>query len=100
MLHPVAPMAAVMEGDRIPVRINGQELVVGMTEGRYFAISSTCPHAGASLARGTLNGFELTCPRHGARFDVRDGRCIAPEATQSVACFRVLLEAGKVCVEV
>lgn len=99
MLHPVAPMSAVMEGDRIPVRIHGQEIIVGMTEGQYFAVSATCPHAGGPLARGTLQGYELTCPRHGARFDIRDGRCTTPEGMQSIACFRVLLEAGKVCVE-
>lgn len=92
-------MAALMEGDRLTVRVQGQDILVGMTEGRYFAISATCPHAGSSLARGTISGFEITCPKHGARFDVRDGRPAAPPADQSIACFPVLLQAGKVCVE-
>lgn len=103
MLQPLVPMAALSEGEHVLVRVDVRgrnlELLIGLAEGRYFAVHAVCPHAGASLAGGRVDGCEIVCPRHGARFDVRDGRCTAPPAEQSIACFPVLLEAGKVCVD-
>ncbi|NKB98347.1 MAG: Rieske 2Fe-2S domain-containing protein [Pseudomonadales bacterium] len=104
MLTPVLPMAALVEGDKTLIRVNTNagvlEILVGMIEGRYFAVQARCSHAGQSLANGRIVGDEITCPRHGARFCVFSGACTGAPATQPIASFPVLLEAGKVCLNI
>ena len=94
-------MAALTEGDKTVVRVGTSQgaidILVGLADGRYFAVQAHCSHAGQSLAKGRLRGEEITCPRHGARFNVHTGASMGVPATQPIACFPVLLEAGKVC---
>ena len=99
MLTPVASMASVLEGDCVLVRVGQLELLVGMTEGQYFAVSARCPHAEQSLHSGRLRGFEISCPLHGARFDVRTGQCTRGPASSGLNSYSVLIENGKLCVD-
>ena len=57
---------------------------------------STIREEGRSLVGGTLRGHELTCPAHGATFDVRTGTAIGAPAEAGLKKFAVALEAGKV----
>ena len=100
MLTPVVPMAQLNDGDMVAVRIGSDEILVGMTDGQYFAVSAHCTHARQALTTGRLRGFELSCPLHGARFDVRDGTCTKKPATEPLRRFPVVIEGGKVCVDV
>ncbi len=43
-------------------------IAVARTEGQFFAIEDICTHDGAELAGGEIEGTEIICPRHGARF--------------------------------
>jgi nitrite reductase/ring-hydroxylating ferredoxin subunit len=64
--------------------------------GRLFAVEDRCPHAGAVLSGGELEGPVLTCPAHGSQFDVRDGdRCRGP-ADVGLKTFPLLEEGGRV----
>jgi 3-phenylpropionate/trans-cinnamate dioxygenase ferredoxin component len=45
--------------------------------GSYYAISDKCPHMGGMLSQGKLEGNIITCPRHGTKFDVTNGKMIA-----------------------
>jgi nitrite reductase/ring-hydroxylating ferredoxin subunit len=63
-------------------------------DGRLWAIADACPHAGASLAGGELNGHVLTCPRHGSQFRVSDGARVRGPADREVQSFPVLLDSG------
>jgi nitrite reductase/ring-hydroxylating ferredoxin subunit len=56
-------------------RVAGRKLVIGRVRDGYFAIDDVCPHAGASLGFGTLEGNALVCPLHGWEFDVFSGEC-------------------------
>jgi len=67
--------------------------------GRLHAISDACPHAGASLCEGELDGDIVTCPRHGSQFRVTDGERVRGPADEDVATVRVLVEAGEVFLE-
>lgn len=66
---------------------------------RLHVIADTCPHAGASLCEGELEGDVITCPRHGSQFRVTDGERVRGPADERLPCFRVLVEAGEVFVE-
>lgn len=67
--------------------------------GRVWAISDSCPHAGASLCEGELEGDVVTCPRHGSQFRVIDGERVRGPADRDVQSFPVVLDSGEVFVE-
>lgn len=98
-LIPVLPMAALTEGQMAPVQVQGEALLICHVDGQYYAVRDQCSHAKQRLSSGRLRGREVSCPLHGARFDVRTGACLAAPATAPVQTFPVLLEGGKVCVE-
>ncbi len=63
-------------------------------DGDLYAVEDTCTHDGGDLAGGEVHGFEVECPRHGARFDLRTGAVTAPPAVTPIACFPVRIEDG------
>ena len=65
-------------------------------EGDLYAVEDTCTHDGGELAGGEVCGFEVECPRHGARFDVRTGEVKEAPATEPIATFPVHIEDGVV----
>ena len=56
------------------ITTDGGVLVLANVDGAYYALDNRCPHMGGSLADGELGGATITCPRHGAKFDVRTGK--------------------------
>lgn len=65
-------------------------------DGDYHAIEDVCTHDGGELAGGIVEGFEIECPRHGARFDLRSGMALCPPAYEPTAKFPVKIEDGAV----
>jgi len=65
-------------------------------DGDLYAVEDVCTHDGGDLAGGELHGFEIECPRHGARFDVRNGAVRNPPAYEPIATFPVKVENGVV----
>jgi nitrite reductase/ring-hydroxylating ferredoxin subunit len=60
--------------------VGGREIVVCHTREGVFALDNICTHAEARLCEGRLRATRLVCPLHGASFDIRDGRVLAPPA--------------------
>ena len=69
--------------------------------GKFYAIDDVCTHDGGPLAEGTLDAQACTiaCPRHGAKFDIRDGRALTMPATQATVTHYVKIEDGWVFVK-
>lgn len=65
-------------------------------DGMLYAIEDICTHDGGDLAGGEVFGFEVECPRHGARFDLRTGAVTAPPAYEPIASFPVREDEGAV----
>ena len=63
-------------------------------DGALYAVEDTCTHDGGELAGGEVFGFEVECPRHGARFDLRTGAVTHPPAYVPIASFPVREEDG------
>lgn len=99
-MTPVFPVSALGDGETTVCRIGTVEVLVSRVDGRYYATSARCPHAGQSLAGGRLQGCELRCPLHAAVFDVRDGRCLRGPSDEDLQRYRVVIEQGRVCVDV
>ena len=66
----------ITNGQMKAVNIEGKEILVINYDGKYFAINGRCTHMGGELVKGRLEGKIITCPRHGAQFDVTTGSCI------------------------
>lgn len=69
----VARVGDIPEGTGLTVEVNGRMVAVFNNGGHYEAIDDLCPHMGASLAGGELQGGVVTCPWHAWRFRVNDG---------------------------
>jgi len=68
-------------------------LVVNL-DGRYYAIENICTHDSAELSDGELQGEEIVCPLHGARFSVVTGAVLSPPAFENLRTFEVRVTDG------
>lgn len=73
--------------------VDGRQILIFNIEGALYAIDNTCPHAGASLFSGKLNGKVLQCPVHAMRFDVTTG-CFAGGERQELQTYPVAWAEG------
>jgi 3-phenylpropionate/trans-cinnamate dioxygenase ferredoxin subunit len=78
------------------VDVDGTHIAVFNIEGAYYAIEDVCTHDGGELASGALEGDQVICPRHGARFCVRTGEAMSAPAWEPTATFPVRVESGMV----
>lgn len=62
------------------LRVGGERICVALHEGKFYAFEDRCTHDDGPLGGGPLEGCQIECPRHGARFDIRTGRVTAPPA--------------------
>jgi 3-phenylpropionate/trans-cinnamate dioxygenase ferredoxin subunit len=69
--------------------VGGREIAVCNASGDLFAIDNVCSHDEGSLDQGELLGFEVECPRHGARFDIRSGEVTEEPAFLPIDTFKV-----------
>ena len=73
----IADVNGVPEGKMKHVEVGEKEILLANSEGRIYALCDRCSHMNASLSIGTLNGKVVTCPMHGARYDVTTGKKVA-----------------------
>jgi 3-phenylpropionate/trans-cinnamate dioxygenase ferredoxin component len=66
--------AGTMQG----FEMDGKSILIANVNGKFFAMNGKCTHAGGDLAKGKLEGSTITCPRHGAKFEVTTGKNMAP----------------------
>ncbi len=72
----VLNVSELPENQMAKVSAQGKDILIANLEGTYYAIANKCTHLGGSLAKGELDGGLVTCPRHGARFDVKTGESV------------------------
>jgi nitrite reductase (NADH) small subunit len=89
----------VAEGQGKTVSVNGKLVALFCDGGSYFAIDDTCPHMGASLAGGFVEGGIVTCPWHAWRFRLTDGAW-ADYSRIKIGCYPVRVEGDAVQVQV
>jgi 3-phenylpropionate/trans-cinnamate dioxygenase ferredoxin component len=90
----------IPEGESRIYDVEGTLVVICRVEGRLYAVEDRCTHDDGPLGEGYLDGFEIECPRHGARFDVRTGAVCRMPAVVPVESFPLKVEEGNVYVEV
>ena len=75
-------------------------LAVYRVAGQWHAVADRCPHAGAVLSAGELEGTVVTCSGHGSRFDIRTGERQRGPADIDIAVFPLIQEGGQVCLSI
>lgn len=94
---PVGSEGELAPGERKLAFVDGRSIVLFNIEGTIYAIDNACPHNGASLASGQLDGHLLRCPAHGLRFDLRTG-CMPGAAGLCLTTFAVRAVDGRLAV--
>ena len=79
--------------------LDGTALVICRFRGEYFALENQCSHAQSSFDDGRLRAYSLTCPLHGASFDIRDGSATGLPARLPIRSFPVRVIDGMIEVD-
>lgn len=76
-------------GDRKALKINDHWVLVCNTKDRLFAVSGICSHQFKPLFGGRVRNCKITCPVHGARFDLETGAALDLPATKPIPVYEV-----------
>jgi 3-phenylpropionate/trans-cinnamate dioxygenase ferredoxin component len=95
----VAAVSEVPDPGKQVVEVDDRLVALFHVGGKFFALDDVCTHDGGPLAEGTLEDHTIACPRHGAKFDIRDGRALTMPATRGTAAHQVKVENGHVYVK-
>jgi 3-phenylpropionate/trans-cinnamate dioxygenase ferredoxin subunit len=91
----VAPADDLAGGGHRVYEADGRFIAVYDVGGDLYAIEDVCTHDGNPLADGPVEGLEVVCPRHGARFCLRTGAALSPPAYEPVTTFAVERRDGR-----
>ena len=89
---------SLIDGENIVVDVDGVDVAVFRVNGGVYAIEDVCSHDGGEIASGVIEGEEIICPRHGARFCIKTGKVTGPPAYEDISCYTVRIENG--CIQV
>ena len=81
------------------VQLDGEIICLVNVEGKYYAIGNICTHEGGPLADGTLDGYEVECPWHNSKFDVRTGEVKEPPATEPEITYQVKVDGDYILIK-
>ena len=113
--EPVCPVKAIFAEDETPEqskhfialnkqffvdKVEGQKIALFRVGQAFHALSDTCTHRGGPLSEGTVEGAEVTCPWHGARFDIKTGAVMGPPAGREVRSYPVRVTGADIEIEV
>jgi nitrite reductase/ring-hydroxylating ferredoxin subunit len=82
------------------IEVEGEKLALFKSEDAFCALSDTCTHRGGPLSEGEVEGTEVTCPWHGAKFDLRTGAVLGPPARTGVRSYPVRVTGRDIEVEI
>ena len=85
----IGPAAELPPGERLFVEIEGRSIVIFNIAGAFFSIADVCSHDDGPVGEGDLHDFAITCPRHGAEFDVRTGKVLQMPAVVDIPAYPV-----------
>jgi 3-phenylpropionate/trans-cinnamate dioxygenase ferredoxin component len=94
----VAKVHEIPDPGRQVLEIAEQVVVLLHVGGRFYCIDDVCTHDGGPLGDGKLDGHQIACPRHGAKFDIRSGKALTMPATVDTRTHEVKVEGDTVYV--
>jgi nitrite reductase/ring-hydroxylating ferredoxin subunit len=98
-LTKVATVQEVPSGQAIKVKVGDKDIALFNVNGTFYALDDTCSHRGGPLSEGELEGQEVVCPWHGARFNLTTGAHLSPPAPRGVTAYKVQVAGNDVQIE-
>lgn len=98
--HPVFPAADLEKNSSCMVEVAGRQVLVCNAGGEFYAVQNLCTHQASSLEGGRIRNCFISCPLHGARFDLRDGSTKGALTSQALETYAVRIVDGNVEVAV
>jgi 3-phenylpropionate/trans-cinnamate dioxygenase ferredoxin subunit len=97
---PVARLDEISDPGKLLVELNDELVVVFRVGDAVYCIDDICTHDGGPLSEGELDAAHCTiaCPRHGAKFDIKDGRALTMPATKATRAHEAKVVDGQVLV--
>ena len=92
-------LSALPPGKSVCVAAGTKSIALFNVGGKCFAIDDACTHVGGNLSEGEVEGTVVTCPWHGARFDLESGAVLGPPATEPVKSYPVEIRGQDVLVD-
>ena len=96
----IAETKDVPLGQAAMFKVEGQRIALFNVEGTYYAIGDTCTHRFGPLSEGYVQGTKVTCPWHGADFDLKTGAVLGAPAQKGVPSYKVSVEGNDIKVEI
>jgi 3-phenylpropionate/trans-cinnamate dioxygenase ferredoxin subunit len=92
------PSGTLTDGQTRSIAVGRRMIAIARSGESYFAFEDVCTHDGAELTGGAIEGEEIICPRHGARFCMRTGEALTAPAYEPVRVFDTKIEGGRLWV--
>ena len=92
-------MSDLAPGERRSILVDDIPSLLIRIGDQFFAIEDICSHDGQPLTNGPIDDCSITCPRHGARFDLKTGRPLCMPAIEPISTFEVQVRDGEVFVK-
>jgi 3-phenylpropionate/trans-cinnamate dioxygenase ferredoxin subunit len=90
---------ALANGEHTVIELDGTAIAVFKLAEGFYAIEDVCSHDGTDIAGGKIEGDEIICPRHGARFCLKTGAVKSAPAYEAIASFPIRIVKGKVFIQ-
>ncbi len=90
--------ADLPDGQTRSIPVGKRMIAVARSGDSYYAVEDVCTHDGEPLAGGEIEGTQIICPRHGARFCLRTGEALTPPAYEPIRTYETKMEAGRLWV--
>lgn len=90
----IAPASELPNGERLFVELEGKSIVIFNIAGQFFSIADVCSHDDGPVGEGDIEGYTITCPRHGAEFDIRSGKVLQLPAVVDIPAYPVRVVDG------
>ena len=92
----IAPASELPNGERLFFEIEGKPIVIFNIAGQFFSIGDICSHDDGPVGEGDVEGFTITCPRHGGEFDLQTGKAVQLPAVVDIPAYPVKVVDGMI----
>lgn len=92
----IAPVSELPNGERLFLEIGEKAIVIFNIADQLFAIGDVCSHDDGPVGEGDIEGYNITCPRHGAEFDIRTGKAVQLPAVVDIPAYPVQVKDGMI----
>ncbi len=96
--HKTVALEDIGDGGMVDLIVADRPIVIFRRGDEVYALDDNCDHTDSPLAGGAVCEYILTCPWHGAEFDIRTGKNLCPPAFGPTPSHEAFVKDGNVYV--